>query len=315
MRYHQAFIGLILVRSASAAYTAVSYFPENAIYQIDGDDGTAEKVLDTEDVTAISITNDPVTGFTYVITGDTAGEQKLNRFCNGELLPIVPISPSSVNLYCLTSGPNGVYAVESTQAPSGEVSLGKLDTSSGEWTEVAPIAAPISSVVVAQNSKGIIHHVNGNGKLFTNDGTDIKNRVSREAKFPPGFANFCGEFFDDRNIISTTDNKDGGYAVYKFNKEIIKLTEVNGGGLFFNDITMTNDDELTSCKSAPLTVAPGPTAPMSSKGKGKKKNKNGKNSKKNRSGKKNQSIKNQSMSTGINRDVANDEKQKKNKSN
>ena len=71
-----------------AAYTAIEYFPENAIYEIDESTLKAKKLLDTEDAQAVSITNDPISGNMYVITGTEAGNQTLNRLCEGKLHPI-----------------------------------------------------------------------------------------------------------------------------------------------------------------------------------------------------------------------------------
>ena len=95
--------------------------------------------MDTEDVVAASITNDPVTGHVFVMSGAIAGEQTLNRLCEGKLYPIAPISPPAVNLYCLTSGPNGVHAVESSNVEA--IGYGKLNVTTGAWTNITRLLA------------------------------------------------------------------------------------------------------------------------------------------------------------------------------
>lgn len=272
LRYDLVLFGLLLANKSFAAYTAISYFPDNAIYQID-ESYNAEKILDPEDGTYLySITNDPISGNTYVISGDANGNQSINRLCEGELHDNIPISPSSINLYCLTSGPSGVYAVETR-----DLSIGKLDTDTGEWTYVAPLKPPNATFpyVVAQNSDGVIYHINNNGKAFTNRGSASYMQVVSEPKFPPGYSNYCGEFEDDRNIIATTDNGDrGGIVHYKFNKEKIKLVPLVNEELFLLDITITDDEDLSSsgtCDLSDPTTAPTKTSKKSSKKTSKKK--------------------------------------------
>jgi hypothetical protein len=272
VRYDQVLFGLLLANKSFAAYTAISYFPDNAIYQID-ESYNAEKILDPEDGTYLySITNDPISGNTYVISGDTNGNRSINRLCEGELHDNIPISPLSISLYCLTSGPSGVYAVETI-----DLSIGKLDTDTGEWTYVAPLKPPNATFpyVVAQNSDGVIYHINNNGKAFTNRGSASYMQVVSEPKFPPGYSNYCGEFEDDRNIIATTDNGDrGGIVHYKFNKEKIKLVPLVNEELFLLDITITDDEDLSSsgtCDLSDPTTAPIKSSKKSSKKTSKKK--------------------------------------------
>jgi len=262
--FNKVFLGLLLINSAFAAYTAVQYFPENAIYEIDESTLNAKKILDTEDVGAVSITNDPLTGHMFVVTGIEPGAQTLNRLCEGKLYPIAPISSPAVNLYCLTSGPNGVYAVESSNVEA--IGYGKLDVTTGEWTNITRLLASYDSVVVAQNDKGVIHHINGNGKTFINPGSKPKMDVLRGTKFPPGFKNFCGEFDDDGHIISTTDELGGGISKYNLKSERIKISQLNETSeFFFNDITIGSNPD--ACPSdAPSMV------PKSSKKGSKKRN-------------------------------------------
>jgi len=236
-----------------AAYTAIEYFPGNAIYEIDESTLKAKKLLDTEDVQAVSITNDPISGNMYVITGTEAGNQTLNRLCEGKLHPIVPISPSAVNLYCLTSGPNGVYAVESSgqSLENGTIGLGKLDVNTGKWAIITRLLAPYDGLVVAQNDKGVIHHINGNGKTFINPGSKPKMDVLRGTKFPPGFSNFCGEFTDKGNIVSTTDEIAGGISKYNLDRDKVKISQLNGSDeSFLSDITIGSNSD-TSATSTP----------------------------------------------------------------
>jgi len=231
--------------------------------------------MDIEDgLTASSITNDPISGNTYVISRETTSNtQRINRLCEGELHDAIPISPSSINLYCLTSGPSGVYAVE-----TNGLSIGKLDTITGEWTYLAPLKPSDGLIpfVIGQNSEGVLYHANDNGKSFTNPGSASKMQVVSSPKFPPGFTNYCGEFVDDRNIIATTDNEGGGVAVYKFNKELIKLQPLNEE-LFLLDITITDDVDLSPTGTCDLTDAPVKATKGPKKKKSRKKAKKSKN--------------------------------------
>ena len=137
------------------------------------------------------------------------------------------------------------------------------------------------SVVVAQNDKGVIHHVNGNGKTFINPGSKPKMDVLRGTKFPPGFINFCGEFDDDGHIISTTDEFGGGMSKYNLKSKRIKMLKINDtSAFFFNDITIgSNPDACPSASDAP-SMLPKSSKKGSKKRNGSKGSKSAKNKKK-----------------------------------
>ena len=56
------------MNSTFAVYTAVRIF-SSAIYEIGESTLNAKKTLDTEDVGVVSITNDPVSGNLFALTG------------------------------------------------------------------------------------------------------------------------------------------------------------------------------------------------------------------------------------------------------
>lgn len=169
----------------------------------------------------VAVTNDPVTGKMYMISGGAAGEQKLLSVCGDETEKI-KISPSRVNLRCLSSGPNGVTAYNLRSK-----NIGKIDVTTGEWSPLSRLTGPYDQRVLAQFNGGFTY-INGNGRMFVSPSEKMKLEKVKGDKFNPEKPGICGEQDGENHIVSVTMSNgltNQGITRFNLNNQKVKLWE------------------------------------------------------------------------------------------
>jgi len=143
---------------------------------------------------ARAMTNDAASGKFYSIIR-TLVNQQLVKVCKHATIPIASIKPLDVNLRCLTSGPNGLYAADEVTKR-----IGRLNLQTGKWTPIAPLPGPYLAFVIAQDKLGVIHYINGNGDYYTNSGFKNTINLYKNIKFASQVKGYCSNF-DGNDIV------------------------------------------------------------------------------------------------------------------
>jgi len=198
---YKALSCLLLLHSKSSfsAYIASYYdFDKNSASLVNIDDGTIELpgIPQGEGQVSYGVTNDPVSGKLYSINENLDQSLELYSTCLNEETSIT-ISPSNTVLDCLTSGPAGIYSLDTFG------NIGKINANNGRFRTILDetLPGPFTSFVIAQDDDGTIHYINGDGKYYTIDTeAETISRVSG-VTFPITTLSYCGEFTED-NIIT-----------------------------------------------------------------------------------------------------------------
>ena len=135
-------------KGSYAAYIASNFnFDNNRASLVKIEDGKYSQVLLKEEgIVSYGVTYDPISGRIYSLDENEDFSLKLvSTFAFDDEETSVPISPSNVVLDCLTSGPAGIYSLDTTGR------IGKINTETGKWTALLnePLPAPYASFVAA----------------------------------------------------------------------------------------------------------------------------------------------------------------------
>lgn len=273
----------ILVKESSSALTAAIY--DNAEY------GTIVDIVDKNNFgnkvkkskiesgvsDVIGITNDDKNNKYYVLSGYDSGLQTLLEYkCNSnkEEFTLVGAISATLLLSCLTSGPSGLYAVNILSKEVGKLDIIKDKNKNNnviKWNAVSNLVGPYDAYVIAQDSNGMLHYINGDGKYYTSS----NNKSLEEKKgmlFPTQRQGFCGDFIDDNHIVTSSYDENGGIVMYslddktatqEFTVPAVLLNDVTRGPFCYSNSTTPSPTKKTSPPSPPSpatkVVKPSPT--------------------------------------------------------
>lgn len=201
----------------------------NKVYGINSDDMTREVLYNLKNI--LGVTNDPKTGTSFAIVGAKQGKQTLVELTSSASIPIADI-PSSVLLSCLTSGPSGMFAIDDISG-----TLGKVSKSKGTFKEVASLPGPYDTKVLAQDSSGLLHFIDGKGRLYTNPGKSPSMTRKSDVNFPTSSNGVCGDFDDGGDILSAINEPSGGYNVYLFSSPTTVIQNTLAPRTRLNDVS------------------------------------------------------------------------------
>lgn len=184
-------------------------------------------------------------GEIYAITGNKAGEQELVQVCSSRKETIATIS-QNVLLKCMTHGPKGTYVIETITN-----NYGKINLETGRYTRVGTLKGSTDTFVFAQDSEGILHFINGDGKYYTNRKDADIFRVEAGSRFPTDVKAICGEFDGDDIVAVATESNKGGTIRYSFST-LSATTQISSPTTLFNDVTTASLSEAdnSACSSS-----------------------------------------------------------------
>ena len=183
----------------------------------------------------VGVSYDIRTGKYWAINGLNENKQRLKQFCNHSKKDITSITSTNMDnivLSCLTSGISGVYSIE-----LNAYKYGILDTSSGMFIKKGslPIISGdemFNAYVFAQDSRGNLHYINGDGVYFTKRANE--KRFKQEDVTFPQFEAYCGDFIDDDTIIAVGSN--GDFVQYSISKATATSKVIETGAII-TDVT------------------------------------------------------------------------------
>lgn len=232
-----------------ATLTATRVAPENDVINIDENNLSFDSLFILKGL--VGITYDIVTGKFWAITGRQENEQKLREFCDNSKINIAApiISNDDTQLFCLTSGVSGLYAINLL-----DFKYGILDTSDGSFQTKGPLPATTDSsydsYVFAQDEDGILHFINGDGDYFTKQRDD--KIFKKVAKFTfPIVGAFCGDFIDDDTIAAVGLPGDGNILEFSISKRTATSRVVQSGAILTD---VTNGPLSQVCPARSLTA-------------------------------------------------------------
>ena len=241
----------------SSTWTALeSKNKKSGIIQIDSSSLEISTNHNVEE--SVGITHDSSTGKVYAITSN-AGKQVLTQICKSSDMTIADISPTSAQLVCLASGKKGTFALDMKAKY-----FGKLNIKTGTFVSIGRIKGPYNAYAFAQDTNGVLHYINGNGKHY--DNSNDKNQMKPSGViFQTKNLGICGEF-DGSDLLAASTLK--GTVRYS----IIKSTtyaQTDDLERSFTDIT-TNSITDNSCSQSE-NISPSSKSSKSSKKSSKKK--------------------------------------------
>ena len=127
----------------STALIGLSTDPTSSMNQINVINYSSQVKIDLEESTGITL--DAKSGFLYAIKdfGERRalrkGNQKIITVCASKTMDAVTISDNNVNLNCLTSGPSGLYAIDSKSG-----GFGKIDIKTGKFNRIGDVSFEFS---------------------------------------------------------------------------------------------------------------------------------------------------------------------------
>ena len=171
-----------------------------------------------------------------------------------------------MQLACLTSGKKGTFALDMNAKE-----FGKLNMKTGTFVSIGRIKGPYNAYAFAQDSNGVLHYINGDGKHY--DNSDDSNQMKPSGViFQTKNLGICGEFDGSDLLAASTQRGTIRYSLIK----ATTYAQTDKLQKSFTDIT-TNSITDNSCSQSENTSP----SSKSSKGSKKSSKKNSKSSKSN----------------------------------
>merc|ERR1712151_557292 len=97
------------------------------------------------------------------------------------------------------------------------------------------LIGPFDAYALAQDSNGMLHYINGDGKYYTS--SNDKGLIEKKGMlFPTQRQGFCGDFIDDNNIVTSSYNENGGIVMYSLDDKTA-TQEFTVPAVLLNDVT------------------------------------------------------------------------------